>query len=207
MLKNQVGRPRGDAREKLLAAAFECVRDRGYAAASSRAIGHQAAVNPALVFYYFDSVDDLIVESLALSNEARLDAYRAGVESARGLADLVRLLGELYRADIESGHIRVVSELVGASVSRPDLAPKVTALMEPWLRLAEAAIGQALDGHPLADIAPVEDLALAAVTFYLGANLMTDLLSSLSDFERLVELAGSIATTVDVLAPARERRP
>jgi AcrR family transcriptional regulator len=200
MIKNQVGRPRGDAREKLVAAAFECLRDRGYAGASSRAIGTLAGVNSSLVFYYFDSVDDLLVEALARSNDERLEAYRAGAQSSPGLAGLVRTLGDLYRADVESGHIRVVSELIGASVARPELAGKVTALMEPWLALAESTIRRAISASPFRELVEVEDLAVAAVTFYLGANLITDLMPAHADIEHLLTRAGSIAVLIDAIA-------
>ena len=67
-----MGRPRGDTREKLVTRAFEALRTLGYAGSSSRTIGRMAGVNPALVFYYFESVDDLLVTELAESNSDRL---------------------------------------------------------------------------------------------------------------------------------------
>lgn len=69
--------------------------------------------------------------------------------------------------------IRVVSELVGASVTNERLAPRVLALMRPWLEVAEAGASRAVAGTPLEDLVPARTLALAAVSFYLGANLLT----------------------------------
>jgi len=81
----------------------------------------------------------------------------------------------MYREDRESGHITVVSEMVAGSVARPPLGARVMELMEPWIDLAEEGVEQALAGSPLAALAPPREIALAGVTFYLGANLVTHL--------------------------------
>lgn len=195
-----MGRPRGKAREKLLTAGFECLRDQGYAAASSRVISDRAGVNSSLLYYHFESVDGLLLESLARSNADRLERYRAAVEGTSGFADLVRELRELYRADLESGHVRVVSELVGAGISRPDLGQSVGALMEPWLELAESTIRRASAGSSLAELVDPEELALGVMTFYLGANLMTAVWPGRVDVEQLLGRAESLASLVDGLA-------
>ena len=97
--------------------------------------------------------------------------------------------------------MRVVAELVGASVSRPELARRVTALMEPWFELAEHTIGRALERSPLREIAPASELALAVITFYLGANLLTDLLPEKAQVSTLLERGGELAMLVDALTP------
>jgi AcrR family transcriptional regulator len=195
-----VGRPRGDTREKLVRAAFESLRSRGYAGTSSRGIGEIAGVNSALVFYYFESVDDLLVEALATSSTARLASYRAASESASTLGELVSLLGAHYAEDVNSGHVRVVAELVSASVSRPELGVRVTALMDPWLELAEVTITRALERNPLREAAPASELALAVITFYLGANLLTDLMPERAQLTRLLQRGQELATLVDALS-------
>ena len=194
-----MGRPRGDTREKLVKGAFEALRTRGYAGASSRAVGQLADVNPALVFYYFESVDDLLATALAESNAERLSRYREAVESARSASDLVGTLAEIYRDDLASGHIAVISELVAASVSRPELAARVTALMEPWVELAEAAVGSVLSDSPLRGVASARAIALAGVVFYLGANLLTQLLPPGEDVDALLEEAAQLAPLLDAL--------
>lgn len=60
------GRPRGaksgDTRARILAAATEEFGERGYEAASMRAIARRAGVDPALVHHYFDDKQSLVVE-------------------------------------------------------------------------------------------------------------------------------------------------
>lgn len=194
-----MGRPRGNTREKLVAAGYEALRTVGYARASSRAIGKAAGVNPALVFYYFESVDDLLVTALSESNADRLARYRESVESARSPSDLLAALARIYQDDVAAGHVTVVSELVAASVSRPELAAQVTALMEPWVELAEAAVEAVLVDSPLRDVASPRAIALAGVMFYLGANLLTQLMPASADVEGLFAEAYRVAPLLDSL--------
>jgi AcrR family transcriptional regulator len=178
-------------------AALEALKTKGYGGATTRAIAAIGGFQPGLIFYYFDSVDDLLVAALADSSQERLERYRAAVAEAETFERLLELLAEIYRDDVESGHIRVVSELVGASVSDPELAPRVVALMEPWLELAESTIENVIAGSPLAQLVAARDLALAAVTFYLGANLLTHLVPDDAEVSRLLESARRFAPLLE----------
>lgn len=192
-----MGRPRGQAQGRVVAAALEALKTKGYGGASTRAIAAIGGFRPGLIFYYFDSLDDLLVAALAESSNERLERYRSAVAEAQTFERLLELLSEIYRDDVASGHIRVVSELVGASVSNPELAPRVVALMEPWLALAESTIEEVLAGSPLAQLVDARDLALAAVTFYLGANLLTHLVPDQSEVARLLETAQRFAPLLE----------
>lgn len=199
MLKNAMGRPRGDTREKLVRGAFEALATLGYAGASSRAIGRLAGVNPALIFYYFDGVDDLLVTALADSSARRLARYHDAVEGSQTVSDLAAALGEIYRDDVASGHLAGVSELVAAGIGRPELARRVAALMEPWLDLVETAVGRVLAGSLLAEVTPARSLARAAVVFYLGANMLARLRPDADEVGELLEDAERFGTLLDGL--------
>jgi AcrR family transcriptional regulator len=188
---------RKNTKGEIVAAALATLKERGYAGTSSRTIAAVGDFNPALIFYYFGSLDGLLVAALEHSSGERLERYRRAVEEAGSLAALLNVLGAIYRDDVASGHIRVVSELVAASVSQPELAPRVIALMEPWLELAERAAARvAPPDLPV----PPRQLALAAVTFYLGANLLTHLVPEAADVEALLETAARAAPLLDALA-------
>lgn len=190
-----------------MGAAFEALKTRGYAGTSTRAVARIGGFNPALIFYYFGSLQDLLVSALAESSAARLDRYRDAAEQARSLADLVRLLETIYREDVESGHIRVVSEMVAAGVAEPELAPRVVGLMEPWLDLAEAAISRALADTPFAGLVTPRELASVAVTFYLGANLLTHLVPEQAGASPLLGAAERLAPLLELVDGAVAPRP
>lgn len=192
--------PKGPTRERILDAAFEALRTKGFAGASARVIAGLADVNPGLLFYYFESVEQVLLEALRRSSEERLERHREAVASVQGPAALVAALRDIYQEDRSSGHIRVVSEVVAGSVGRPDLARPVMAMLEPWVTLAEESITRAL-GPSLAPLADPRELALAAVTFYLGANLLTELSGDDEGVRSMLASAERAASLFEGLTP------
>lgn len=186
-----------DTRTRILDAALETLKTKGLGGASTRAIGAAGGFNPALIFYHFGSLNDLLVAALEHSSGERLERYGTALDKAGSLDELVSLLGSIYREDVESGHIRVVSELVAGSVAQPDLGRRVVALMEPWLELAEAGVERALAGSPVLEVATPRRLAYAAVTFYLGANLVSHLAPEREDLAGLLDDAAKLAPVLD----------
>jgi AcrR family transcriptional regulator len=185
--------------DKLIEATLEALRTKGFAGASTRTIAGLAGVNPGLIFYYYGTLDDLLLAAMRRSSEERLERYGAAADEVSSLAELLALLSEIYREDVASGHVRVVSEMVAGSVSRPELAKQVMAQMEPWVELAERCVESALNGSPLLSLAPPRDLAMAAVTFYLGANLMSHLGSDSPAVEDLLAAGERVAPLLDLL--------
>lgn len=176
-----------------------CVREHGYAAASSRMISTRAGVNSSLIYYYFDTVDSLLVEALRVRSESRLAAYQAAVPERPSLTSLVAALRDLYTDDVQSGYVRLVSELVAAGISRPELGAAVGELMQPWRDFARELIADALCGHPLAPLFDPDELGVTVVMFYLGANLVTVLWPDQVDVDRLLARAGEGAALIDSL--------
>ena len=180
-------------RDTLVDAALETLRTEGFAGATSRAIARTGGFNQALIFYHFGSLDSLLLAALDRAGEERLARFRAAVDEAATLAELVEVAARIYREDRDSGHVTVVSQLVAGSLARPELAPEIVARMEPWIEFCEHALDKALRDTPLASLLPTRDLAYAAVTYYLGLNLLTHLdperTRSDAIFERLAELA------------------
>jgi AcrR family transcriptional regulator len=162
-------------RDQILEATLETLREEGFAGATSRAIARRGGFNQALVFYYFGSLDGLLLAALDLTSNRRLERYREALAQANGLEEMVRTAAELYREDRETGHMTVVSQLVSGSLARRELAPQVLANMEPWLAFARETIERALAGTPLAGLVPVDEAASAVITFYLGVNLLSNL--------------------------------
>ncbi len=182
-----------ETREKILEAALESLKRNGFAGTSTRAIGTLGGFNAALIHYYFGSLHGLLVAALAHASEERLIRQRPEIEAVESLAELIAILDRLYREDRDSGFIRVVSEMVAGSVAYPELGPQVVELMGPWIDLAETAAERVFAGVPMAGIVSPRELAVGAVTFYLGANLMTQLVPDSPEIERLLESAKRVS--------------
>jgi AcrR family transcriptional regulator len=163
-----------DTRKQMTAAAVEAVRELGYAGATSRAIAARGSFNQALIYYHYGSVDDLLLAALDELGAARLDRYRALVDEADTLEELLDAAARIYRSDRRSGHVAFVSQLVAAGAANPRLAREVLERMEPWIDLCEGALEKALAETPLKGLS-VHELAYAVVTYYLGLNLLTHL--------------------------------
>ena len=190
-----------DTKQRIVEAALEVLKERGFAGASTRVIAERAGSAPGLIFYYFGSLHELLLAALEHSSEERLRRYSEEVTQAASLPDLLTLLQRVYTDDRASGHIRVVSELVAGSVAHPELGPRVVELMEPWLAVTEAGVARAFAGTGLEMLVTPRQLAFAAVTFYLGANLLTQLVPDQEEVGQLLESAKRLAPLLGLLSP------
>jgi AcrR family transcriptional regulator len=162
-------------RQQIALAALETLRTEGFAGATSRAIARIGGFNQALIFYHYGTVDNALLAALDLTGEERMTRYRAAVDGATTLEELVQVARLIYGQDRESGHVAVVSQMVAGSLARPALAEGVLERIGPWIDFCEHAIRRVLAGSPLEETLPVRELAYGLVTFYLGANLLTHL--------------------------------
>ena len=177
-------------------AAVETLKHQGFAGASARAIARSGDFNQALIFYHFGSVNDLLLAALDHTSEQRMARYQNAVGEAASLEEMIEIARRIYVEDLESGHIRVLSELVAGGLSDPHLGAEVAARLEPWVDFAEAALARVLADTPLEPLLPVRDLAFAVVAFYLGADLLAELKEDRSRVERLFATASRLAPLV-----------
>lgn len=185
----------GDRRTQIVDAAIESLREVGYAGTSIREIARRGSFNSALISYYFSGLHGLLLAALDRSSEQRMQTYLPALEEATTLEDVVALARTIYREDVQGGHITVFTEMVGASLAHPDLAPELVARVEPWVEFVERALEKAAGGNPLLALVPRRDLAYAVVCFYLGVNVMTHLHDDVR-VEALFDLAGTFAPAV-----------
>jgi DNA-binding transcriptional regulator YbjK len=167
--------PNEGTRHKIIEAALETLKEEGFTRCTSRAVAQRGGFNQALVFYYFGSMDALLLAALDRTNEQRLATYRRELSHVKTVEEGAAIARRLYEDDLESGHITVVSQMIAGSIARPELAPEMITRMQPWLDLCEQVVGKMLGGSPLEAAIPTRELAYAIVTFYLGANLVTQL--------------------------------
>ncbi|MGI8594510.1 MAG: TetR family transcriptional regulator [Solirubrobacteraceae bacterium] len=194
-------------RDRLIEAVLETLRTDGFTGASARAIAARAGVNPGLIFYYFPSLDELLLAALAESSQARLERFRTVGDQVHSARELLELLRRIYREDLDSGYIRVVSEMVSGSVARPEMGRRVMGLMDPWIAMAEQAIERVLGDSPVTGLISARELAFAGVTFYLGANLVVHLGADAEAVDGLLSAAERGAALLELLGPGAPPSP
>jgi AcrR family transcriptional regulator len=203
------GRAAGRAsgtRERIVQAALETLKAEGYAGTSARDIARRGGFNQALIFYHFGSVNRLLVAALDHTSALRMERYRAAVEEAETLEEMLGVASIIYREDLEAGHMTVVSELMAGSMAHPELKPEIVARMDPWIDLAEEAIRKVMAGSPFEDALPARQVAFAVVAFYCGINTLTNLSRERPEVEELFRTAGRLGPFLSAVlqTPSKE---
>ncbi|MEO7818883.1 MAG: TetR family transcriptional regulator [Actinomycetota bacterium] len=180
-------------KQKIVEAALQTLKDEGFAGTSARAIARRGDFNQALIFYHFGTLNDLLLAALDATSAARMQRYETELMEAGTLEDKLKVATDLYREDLASGHITVVSEMIAGSLSRPDLGPEIVARLEPWVEFAERMIAGALAGSFLESLIDPKALAGAVVAMYLGVDLLSHLDGDRSRAEELFAMVERIA--------------
>ncbi|TML91553.1 MAG: hypothetical protein E6G08_00205 [Actinobacteria bacterium] len=136
-------------------------------------------------------MEPLLLAALDASSAERLVAYRAAVDEAGSLPELVAALGPLLVEDEASGHMTLLTELVGASLSRSDLRRAMIERAAPWRQLTEEAATRFLAGTPFAPAA--DDVASLTVAVGLGLNMFARLDPEAARLPNLAKLAALLS--------------
>jgi AcrR family transcriptional regulator len=193
MLKAVAQAGSSDTKSRIVEAALESLKEEGFAGTSARAIAKRGDFNQALIFYHFGTINDLLLAALDRTSKVRMARYGESIRDVSTVEEAVRVSTELYREDLASGHITVLSELIAGSLDRPDLAPEIVARMEPWIDLAEEVVVRVLGPVGITSVVPARTVAYAIVALYLGIDLLSHLERDTARAEALFDGAKGLA--------------
>ena len=136
-----------DPRAQIIAAAKACFADHGYNNTTNKMIASAAGVVPGLIYYYFESKEQLFIavfEHMYQRRDERLKDYDFTEHSLR--ENLARMLDDSVHLALEDSSFVEVFELSGREVSRnPALARAWEAhgqrVVHVWSRIVDAAVG------------------------------------------------------------------
>ncbi|MGE2721959.1 TetR/AcrR family transcriptional regulator [Mycolicibacterium celeriflavum] len=127
------------ARSALIEATAQVMLEEGYAAATSRRVAARAGVKPALVHYYFPSMDDLFLAVLREGAEANLSRQREAAEADEPLHALWRL---------NSTHgARLFMEFMALANHRKAIRSEIAAYAERFGGVEENVVAAAMKAH------------------------------------------------------------
>lgn len=195
-----------DTKAKLVEAALETLKQRGFAGASAREIARIGGVNQALVFYHYGSVQGLLLAALDLVSERRLESYAPRFAAAHDVGELATLAREIFDEDRSNGYVKVLGEMVAGGVSDPALGSEVVARLEPWVELVEGKLRELVAGSLLETIVPARDVAFAIIALYLGIDMLSHLEGNDARAESLLDLGVRSAGLISALLPAVRSR-
>ncbi len=186
-------------KQRIVKAALRTLAQEGFAGTSARAIARVGHFNQALIFYHFGGVHELLLAALDESSARRLVRYRQVLADMGSVADLARVMRQLYEEDLESGHVAAVQELVAGASAYPELRQAMARRMAPWVDLSREAVERVVRGTRFERLVPTEDLGFAITALYLGMETIAHLNGERAPARSLFDLASRFAPLADQL--------
>ena len=190
----------GSTRDRLIDAAARTLAEHGMAATSARAIGSRAGVNPALIYYHFDSLVGLLVETSRHLTQQRALTYQQRLAPVRSLSELAAVARGLHQEEHASGNLSVLAQLLAGSRTHPELA---TALNDNFDLLANevaSTLERLLTDSALAGLLDTDQVARAVSAGFIGIELLDTI--SAGDDAALFDTLDTITALVDAVLDA-----
>jgi AcrR family transcriptional regulator len=159
-----------ETRTAILEAARACLLADGYANLSTRAVAEAAGVPLSQIHYHFGSKRQLILAVLDAENVRLLERQREMFDTPQPLWVRWERACDFLDADIESGYVRILQEMIAAGWSDPVVAEAVRGMVGGWYGLlADVARREAERGVDFGGFTPDEVAALMGTPF-IGAE-------------------------------------
>lgn len=174
----------------MLDGAEHILREEGHAKLTSRRIADQVGVKQRLVYYYFHTMDDLIVAMFQRSSDRDL-------RQLREIAGSPMPLRRLWAMAAHSHDARLISEYMALANRIPALKAEVIRFIDESRAIQVAAITQAQAACDAAPQLPASALAIIATSVGLSLNREEQLGLSSGHADMQAVLAGLL----DLLEP------
>ena len=153
-------------RDMLIAATSQIMVEEGYAAATSRRVAALAGVKPALVHYYFPTMDELYLAVFRIGATIYLDRQQKALASDRPLHAFWETL-------TEPKDTRLLLEFMGLANHRKEICAEIAAWCERWREQQITALNFIVREHDL-DTDDFPPAALAVIIAAIGRTLILE---------------------------------
>ena len=147
-------------RDAILRAARTRLIETGYAHLNVRDIAREAGVNHALIGYHFHGKQQLVLAVIDQANRELLDRQTRMYKGTTSASRQWQEACDFYEVDLESGFVRLLMELMGASFHDRELRAELVPRILHWHRLIETAVIEFIEKSKL-DL-PVSAQAISA---------------------------------------------
>jgi AcrR family transcriptional regulator len=155
-----VAKPEADARSLLLRAAETCLRRHGYAGLSTRRVADEAGMPLSQIHYHFGSKDALVLALLEHQNERLLERQRATFAC------------DYLDADLASGYVRILQEMIAAGWSNPEIAAAVRRFLWGWYELLREISKEAVKRFGTIGSLKPDDIASIIGNAFMGSEAL-----------------------------------
>jgi AcrR family transcriptional regulator len=161
--------PQG-TRAAIVEAARVVLLREGHSRLSTRRVADVAGVPLSQIHYHFGSKQQLILAVLAAQNDQLLERQAATFSGPEPLWKQWNRACDYLEADLESGYVRILQEMIAAGWSDPAIAESVRDLLSGWFALLTEVARRELERvGGLGPFTPEEVAALMGLPF-LGAE-------------------------------------
>jgi len=160
--------PEGSANwHAMLDGAEDILREEGYGALTSRNIAERIGVKQRLVYYYFQTMDDLVVAMFRRLSVRELERSRQALKSERPLR-------EIWDVCIHTSDARLISEFMALANHIEGLRTEVIHFIEESRAIQARALSAALKNKAKGRVPPI-GLAMIATSLALSLNREAEL--------------------------------
>ncbi len=185
-------------KQHLMDAAVRLTATGGARALTARAIGAEAGVNQALIFYHFDSVENLLRTAYAEATRAMVRDYAEELAAATTFTDLYAVGERLGRRSREDGSAVLLTHVMAASHTDPEMAAALADSLGVWREVVTVAVRRVVRHHGLDGAVDADGLAGALAASTIGMVAVDALPGTpLGTTLRAIE---PVPTVVDALA-------
>jgi AcrR family transcriptional regulator len=161
--------PTGSANwHAMLDGAEGILREEGYSALTSRSVAERIGVKQRLVYYYFHTMDVLIVETFRRSSVRELEKLRTALSADRPLR-------EIWSVCIHTGDARLISEFTALANRIEGLREEVIRFIEESRAIQVKALTEALKRKSKKIGIPPAGLAVLATSLALSLTREAEL--------------------------------
>ena len=136
----RIGREDNVAREAILDATETVLRDEGHAALSSRRVAEVAGLKQQLVYYYFRTMDELVLAAFKRRIALSMERFETVLASDRPLHDLCDMI-------FNSAHARLTMEYMSLALRKDALRAEVVRFTEENRRMQDAVMKRIIERH------------------------------------------------------------
>ena len=147
------------------------------------------------------AITTLRESGFAAASARRMAAYRELLDRTGTLGELIDAARTVFEADLDSGNVTVLAEMISGSHSVPGLGERVSACLAPWRSFAETAVRDVLATSPFGSLAPAGEIAHGVVAGLLGLELLASLDGDRASALALFDRAHVVADVLDRIRP------
>jgi AcrR family transcriptional regulator len=164
-----------ETRQRILDATTETLNTEGMMGTTARSIARTGGFNQALIYYHFESLEDLFFRVIEDVNRRRLNHFGPRLEEVESLAELVEVAIELQNGEPDPRDNSAVALLVAGWPPDSSIGPKVMASLRPWDEAVTKALRRIMAKSSLVELLPVDQMAHAVSALFLGLHLLSRL--------------------------------